>query len=78
MLKHHARGHKISIPTDVPASENGAEMNSQADESSGEDELTSSTGMMLINDDDMKEKGWSGHFFGFTGLPILLEYPHLI
>nr|CDJ80161.1 Ankyrin and Glutaminase domain containing protein [Haemonchus contortus] len=61
LLKHHARGHKISIPTDVPASENGAEMNSQADESSGEDELTSSTGMMLINDDDMKEKACNGN-----------------
>lgn len=32
-------------------------MNSQADESSGEDELSSSTGMMLINEHEMKEKG---------------------
>ncbi|KAK5965347.1 hypothetical protein GCK32_018792 [Trichostrongylus colubriformis] len=33
-----------------------AMMNNQADESSGEDELISSTGMMLINEDDVKEK----------------------
>ncbi|PIO75235.1 ankyrin repeat protein [Teladorsagia circumcincta] len=62
LLKHHARGHKIVLPNDVPASENGAEMNSQADESSGEDELSSSTGMMLINEDDVKEKACNGGY----------------
>ncbi|WKX94233.1 hypothetical protein Q1695_011471 [Nippostrongylus brasiliensis] len=56
LLKHHARCHKAGLSNDVPASENGGEMINQADESSGEDELSSSTGMMLINENDMKDR----------------------
>ncbi|KJH44034.1 hypothetical protein DICVIV_09938 [Dictyocaulus viviparus] len=56
LLKHHARGQKGGLPNNIPASENESQINMQADESSGEDELSSSTGVMLINEDDMKEK----------------------
>ncbi|VDM55846.1 unnamed protein product [Angiostrongylus costaricensis] len=57
LLKQHARGQKVSLPENTPASENESQISSQADESSGEDELSGSTGMMLINEEDMKEKG---------------------
>ncbi|KAJ1373012.1 Glutamine synthetase, partial [Parelaphostrongylus tenuis] len=60
LLKHHLRGQKVSLPNSTPASENESQATSQADESSGEDELSGSTGMMLINEEDMKEKVCNG------------------
>ncbi|KAK6053549.1 ankyrin repeat protein [Cooperia oncophora] len=88
LLKHHARGHKVvlpttfqpvkmepsidktSLPAQYPFSEKfhriqheqaSSMLTNQADESSGEDELSSSTGMMLINEDEVKEKAGIGN-----------------
>ncbi|RCN32899.1 glutaminase [Ancylostoma caninum] len=60
LLKQHVRGNRSSIPNDVPGSENCIELNSQADESSGEEELAGTTGVMLINESEVKEKVCNG------------------
>ncbi|EPB67536.1 ankyrin repeat protein [Ancylostoma ceylanicum] len=60
LLKQHVRGNRNSIPNDVPGSENCIELNGQADESSGEEELAGTTGVMLINESEVKEKVCNG------------------